>query len=341
MYIESLNTPRRIFRNPRLTGLLFAALSAGLSSSWAQVPGAFRPNAGTILNIYAPPVEAPTLPAATLPTPVEELPADDAAGVRVKLTRVVLDGVTLLPQAEVEAQLAGLVGQEVSLADLRQAAARITQLYRDQGYFLARAYVPAQEISGGVVRIAVIEGRYDGVTATGSARLDGERVRQLLDAQGVTAGQPVERARLERSLILLEQWADAPAQALLRPGATIGTSHMEIATPPGPLFSGSLGADNYGAYYSGQGRVTPRWPSTVRSASAIRAASGSRTRRAPTPSSPAYQVPVGYDGLTLGASASYYTYALCCEFAALDRTGRRHRRRAAGTLSVAAVASTR
>ncbi len=321
MYIESLNAPRRIFRNPRLTGLLFAALSAGLSSSWAQVPGAFRPNAGTILNIYAPPVEAPTLPAATLPAPVEELPADDAAGVRVKLTRVVLDGVTLLPQAEVEAQLAGLVGQEVSLADLRQAAARITQLYRDKGYFLARAYVPAQEISGGVVRIAVIEGRYDGVTATGSARLDGERVRQLLDAQGVTAGQPVERARLERSLILLEQWADAPSQALLRPGATIGTSHMEIATPPGPLFSGSLGADNYGAYYSGQGRVTASLavnsPLGIGDQGSVWLAHSSGTDAVFA----SYQVPVGYDGLTLGASASYYTYALCCEFAALDRTG--------------------
>ena len=39
------------------------------------------------------------------------------------------------------------------------------------------------------------------------------------------------------------------------------------------------------------------------------------------PSLPVYQVPVGYDGLTLGASASYYTYQLCCQFATLDRAG--------------------
>jgi hemolysin activation/secretion protein len=209
----------------------------------------------------------------------------------------------------------------VSLGDLRQAAARITRLYRDQGYFLARAYVPAQEISGGVVRIAVIEGRYDTVAAAGSARLDDDRVRQLLEAQGVTAGQPVERARLERSLILLEQWTGTPAQALLRPGATLGTSHMDIAVPSGPLIGGSLGADNYGAYYSGQGRVTASL--AVNSPFGI----GDRGSVWLAHSSGAdavfatYQAPVGYDGLTLGASASYYRYALCCEFAALDRTG--------------------
>ena len=96
---------------------------------------------------------------------------------------------------------------------------------------------------------------------------------------------------------------------------------MEIDTPSGPLFSGSLGADNYGAYYTGQARATASlalnsplgigdrgsvWLAHSTGADAVFAS---------------YQVPVGYDGLTLGASASYYTYQLCCQFAALDRAG--------------------
>lgn len=321
MHIEGLNKPRRVFRNPRATGLLFAMLSAGVASAWAQVPEIFRPNAGTILNIYTPPIDEPALPATTLPAIVEELPVGDAAGVRVKLTRWVLEGVTLLPQAEVEDQLAGLVGQDVSLAELRQAAARITRFYREKGYFLARAYVPAQEISGGVVRLTVLEGRYDRVAAKGSARLDDEQVEKVLETHGVAAGQPVERANLERSLILLEQGAGAPVQALLQPGATIGTSYMEIDTPPGPLVSGSLGADNYGAYFSGQGRVTASLavnsPLGIGDQGSVWLAHSTGTDAVFA----SYQIPVGYDGLTLGASASYYTYELCCQFAALDRAG--------------------
>ena len=129
----------------------------------------------------------PELPSVSLPNIADEIASDDAAGAKFKVTRVILDGVTLLPQAEIEAQLAGLVGQDVSLCELRKAAAGISSLYRDKGYFLARAYVPAQEISGGVVRMAVLEGRYDRVAAKGSPRLDSERVQKVLEANGVTA----------------------------------------------------------------------------------------------------------------------------------------------------------
>ena len=321
MRIEPMANHRRASWHRDACRLRFSILAICSANAWSQAPEAFRPNAGTILNIYAPPVEMPELPTVALPRIADEIPGDDTAGAKFKLTRFVLEGVTLLPQSEVEAQLAGLVGRDVSLGDLRKAAAGITNLYRDKGYFLARAYVPAQEISGGVVRMAVLEGRYDRVAAKGSPRLDSERVQKILDTNGVTAGRPVERDRLERSLILLEQQAGAPAQALLQPGATIGTSYMEIDTPSGPLFSGLLGADNYGAYYTGQARATASlalnsplgigdrgsvWLAHSTGADAIFAS---------------YQIPVGYDGLTLGASASYYTYQLCCQFATLDRAG--------------------
>ena len=321
MRIEPMANHRRASWHRDACRLTFSILAICSANAWSQAPEAFRPNAGTILNIYAPPVEMPELPTVALPRIADEIPGDDTAGAKFKLTRFVLEGVTLLPQSEVEAQLAGLVGRDVSLGDLRKAAAGITNLYRDKGYFLARAYVPAQEISGGVVRMAVLEGRYDRVAAKGSPRLDSERVQKILDTNGVTAGRPVERDRLERSLILLEQQAGAPAQALLQPGATIGTSYMEIDTPSGPLFSGLLGADNYGAYYTGQARATASlalnsplgigdrgsvWLAHSTGADAIFAS---------------YQIPVGYDGLTLGASASYYTYQLCCQFATLDRAG--------------------
>ena len=36
-------------------------------------------------------------------------------------------------------------------------AGQIWQLYQDKGYFLSRAYVPAQEIEGGTVSINVVK----------------------------------------------------------------------------------------------------------------------------------------------------------------------------------------
>ena len=131
----------------------------------------------------------------------------------------------------------------------------MTALYRRHGYFLARAYVPAQRVNGGGIRIAVLEGHYDGVEASGSARLDDAQVEKTLLAQGVAPGEPIEQRSLERSLILLEQWLGAPTSAVLQPGDSLGTSTLRVDAPSGELFSGSLGADSFGNRYTGEGRT--------------------------------------------------------------------------------------
>ena len=61
--------------------------------------------------------------------------------------------------------------------------------YRAHGYFVARAYLPAQDITGGEVEIAVLEGRIGTVTVkpVGPTRLDMRRAENLrqLYAPGV------------------------------------------------------------------------------------------------------------------------------------------------------------
>ncbi|UWX04274.1 ShlB/FhaC/HecB family hemolysin secretion/activation protein [Pseudoxanthomonas sp. NC8] len=222
----------------------------------AQLPPAFAPNAGTILNIYAPPAAAPDLPASRLPAPPDEHAAAEGDAARLAVSGVVVEGATLLPAADIQALVGGFAGRETTIGELRGAAERITGLYRERGYFLARAYLPAQEIVGGVVRILVLEGRYDRVDASGSTRLSEQVIRDTLAAHDVVPGQPASQAALERSLILLERGAGAPVHALLQPGATIGTTALAIESPAGPLVSGSLGADNYGNRFTGDARAT-------------------------------------------------------------------------------------
>ena len=302
--------------------ILPAFLVAGVAGALADVPPLFHPNAGSLLNQATPPAAGPTLPSSTLPAlPDEAIGKPVPDGAKVRVSRFVLEGVSLLPAEPLQAQLSDLIGQELGLADLRKAATRVTAFYREQGYFLARAYLPTQDIADGVVRIAVLEGRYGAVETGGSPRLEQQHAQGILDAHQVGAGQPIERSALERSLILLEQRGGAPVRAVMQPGATVGTSHMVIETPAGPLFSGQIGADNYGNRYSGQNRATallnlnsPRgvgdfaslWLMKSRDSDAVFAA---------------YQTPVGYQGLTLGASYSQFNYQLCCEFAPLDQEG--------------------
>ena len=64
-------------------------------------------------------------------------------------------GATLFPEPELIALTAFTPGSELSLADLQQMAARITAHYRANGYFVAQAFVPAQEIQNNAVTITV------------------------------------------------------------------------------------------------------------------------------------------------------------------------------------------
>ena len=312
-----------VLPHPFAARLIFASLLAACgSSTLADVPPMFRPNAGSLLNQTTPPTVVPTLPSSTLPAlPEEEIGKPDPEQAMVRVSRFVLDGVSLLPPEQLQAGLSDLIGQELGLSDLRKAAARITGIYREQGYFLARAYLPTQDIVDGVVRIGVLEGRYGTVEAGGSPRLGQEHAQGILEANQVGEDQPIERSPLERSLILLEQRGGAPVQAVMQPGATVGTSHMAIEAPAGPLFSGQLGADNYGNRYSGQNRATallnlnsPRGVGDLASLWLMKSSDSDAVFAA-------YQTPVGYHGLTLGASYSQFNYQLCCEFAPLDQKG--------------------
>ena len=88
----------------------------------------------------APLVEQPVRPA---------LKAPESARFPVKGFRI--SGAAAFTEAELLPLLKDFVGKELSLADLLRAADTITRYYRDRGYFVARAYIPAQDIQDGVV----------------------------------------------------------------------------------------------------------------------------------------------------------------------------------------------
>ena len=95
-------------------------------------------------------------------TPV---PPSASDGVTVSLFRVT--GATVFPPEKLHTLLAEAEGRALTLAQIEGLAARITAFYREHGYILARAYIPAQEMRDGVVEIAVLEGRVGRIEVNG------------------------------------------------------------------------------------------------------------------------------------------------------------------------------
>lgn len=309
----------RVGRSRCAAGLVFLVLAG---AALAQV----RPDSGRMLEdsrtggAPQPPRPAPRLETQEPVRPA--LTAPDSFRVLVKGFRVTR--ATVFAESDLTALLKAYVDRELGLADLEEAAAVITRYYRDRGYFVARAYVPAQEIRDGIVEITVLEGRLgaiklfvpEGRRSETSPRL----VRGIISANQ-PPGSVIRNSGLERGLLLLSDTPGIVARASLAPGEEPGTSDLTVDVGDPPPLSGSVDIDNFGNRYSGEFRLggtaylnSPGGLGDIVSAR-IQASMGSQNARL------GYQIPVGYRGLRVGAAFSAVRYKLCCGFVSSTAPG--------------------
>ncbi len=303
-------------------GGIAAILLAAFGCASAQQ----APDAGTLLRETQQPFPAPAKPAPPVPRiEVPERPALAApatARFQVKAFRV--SGNSAFAAARLEALVSDLAGRELGIAELQEAAARITRFYRENGYPVARAYVPAQDVRDGVVEISVLEGRYGRVDLENRSRVKDELVRSYLAP--LAPGAAIAGAPLERSLLLL---SDLPGvvtpDAALRPGASTGESDLALRLDAAPLASGGIDMDNYGNRFTGTWRASgniavasPTGHGDLFNARLTAAGPGLTSGRI------AYQLPLGGDGMRLGGAYADTQYRLVKDFAALDASGYAH-----------------
>src|SRR5690606_14977856 len=101
-------------------------------------------------------------------------------------------GETLFTDEELIAATGFQPGSQLNLAELRNMAANIARFYHSRGFFLAQAYVPAQDVSSGTVTIAVIEGRYGEIELRNQSRLSDGVAHSVL--AGIDSGDVVASA---------------------------------------------------------------------------------------------------------------------------------------------------
>ena len=229
--------------------LLPFALLALSQSLFAQQ----LPSAGSQMQQIPPsPVPEKAAPAIRIePSATPVSPASDA--VKILVNRLQVTGASVYSEADLLALTGFKPGSELSLADLRGMAERITERYRSEGYFVAQAYLPAQEIKDGSVTIAVVEGQYGKVDVRNQSNLSNDLVYSQLE--GINSGDTVAIAPLESRLLLLSDIPGVNINSTLAPGATLGTSDLIVDVAPGQRVTGSIDADNAGNRYTGEYRL--------------------------------------------------------------------------------------
>ncbi len=225
-----------------------ALLLIGTAVAAQQIPSA----GGQLLQIPPAPEATRTAPDFGLKPP-EPVVAAIEAGPKARVQALRITGQSLFSEAELVTASAFEPNSELDLADLRVLAARITAFYNRRGYFLAQAYVPAQDIAGGTVTIAVIEARYGKIGLNNRSNLSDRTANGVL--AGLDSGDHVATGPLERRLLLLSDIQGVAVRSTLSPGSAVGTSDLLVDLDPGRRITGSIEGDNAGNRYTGAWRT--------------------------------------------------------------------------------------
>lgn len=234
-----------------LLGVVALSLAFVTSSALAQ-GGETSP--GTIERQYEDAPKAPR-PSTTIKVPTldRQGPPPDAEKIRFKLTAVEIDGNSVLSDDQLMGSFQPLIGQEVSLAQMFAASNEITRMYVRAGYALSLAFVPAQEVKNGVVRVRVIEGFIADVEFRDERTFHSKLWNGF--AQRLMASRPLRTADLERYLLLANDMAGVEVKSVFErmdgdPGATRLVMMIERK-----LFDAGIEANNRGSKAIGPVRV--------------------------------------------------------------------------------------
>lgn len=300
-----------------LTALLFASVAP---LAIAAPPPPVIPDAGSILRQVQPVVPPPPSSSATGLTIEQESGTQMPQTRSFQLKSIQIVGNTAFDTETLHTLVAEAEGTSLTLVQLHERVARITDYYQRHGYPLARAIIPQQVIDAGIVRIEIIEARYGKISLENTSRVhDSLLLSTLSPLQG---GQAIGQRALDHALLLLSDVPGAVVNGTLKPGETIGTSDLVVNTSPGATVAGNLAVDNFGNRYTGRARlggdvnfIDPLHLGDVLSVSGLTSGGDMNYGRI------AYESVLNGEGTRLGVSYSALHYRLGDPLSSLDAHG--------------------
>jgi hemolysin activation/secretion protein len=239
-------------------------------------------------------------------TPPPEIKKKDGVIVNPKEFRFV--GNKLISSQDLTFALKPFLNKELSFDGLLLAADAVAAAYKDLGV-LARAYLPEQDVSDGLITIQVIEARFAGLrTNEYSSDLVGVEVVEAYFNKAQAVGEPLRVDKIDRAILLVDDLPGVSILGTLEPGASEGETTLFIQAKDEPRWVGDLGFDNTGSRSTGSNRLTVNLAMNsagqrgeILSANTLYT-QGSQYGRL------YLNVPDGFDGLRLGFSVSTLTY---------------------------------
>ena len=187
------------------------------------------------------PPPSPVLP--IVPLPPEGEAEKRPGAVRVFVHDIHVVGSTVFTDAEINEVTAPFKNRELVTEDLERLRLSLTLLYLNKGYLTSGAIIPDQDVTFGVIKIQIIEGKLTRIDIEGNKWFSSSYLRNRLEL-GVRT--PVTFPPIEEQMQLLQQDRRIErVTAELRPGDAPGEATLDVKVADKNPFHAGMEVNNY------------------------------------------------------------------------------------------------
>lgn len=139
----------------------------------------------------------------------------------------------------------------ITLGQIESAADTISKYYRKNGFILAKAYIPKQEVRDGVVNLTLLLGKLGEVVAEKNEIYDEQYIESLFSDM---IGKPVTNQWIEEKLYLINDLPGISMQGIFEPGYQVGDTRLRLNMTDYSKLDTNIRLDNHGTESTGEYR---------------------------------------------------------------------------------------
>lgn len=160
-----------------------------------------------------------------------------------------ISGNTILTYEQLEPIFTNYVGRAVTIDHIRKALSELQLAYRELGFVSVSVALPRQQLTNGLVKVQVTEGRLNEISVTGNRYFSSNNVRRALPS--LTTNVMLNTRWFQPELDIANRNRDRQIYPVISPGSEPGTSALTLKVKDRMPLHGHVRLDN---------RATPDTP---------------------------------------------------------------------------------
>lgn len=147
--------------------------------------------------------------------------------------------------------------KNLDMKDISELSSKISELYKNKGYMLARAYVPKQNVKNqeDVLIIKIVLGKYGKINLKNNSYVNDSRLQKTIETK-LKKDSSVNKDNLEKTMLQIGKMPGTSfPKVTIEPGSEFGQSDFIFDVDKTKRLEGYLLGDNQGSIYTGEYRT--------------------------------------------------------------------------------------